>query len=179
MKLNDAAFKWSERNIQLALAWGIFDYRRFVVVPNVSHGLLRDRGEQDLVVMTAAGYVTEIEIKISVGDLRAELAKDKHRGRTEQKPFGNFVKRYYIAAPSEVWERAGDVELPVGAGRISTWIDDWHYPRTQIVEESVVNKVARALSAEERMKLLRLGYLRIWVSREYSDAFPRKTEAVA
>ena len=50
-----------------------FGYRKNLIVPNVYWGL--DMHECDLLVLSQAGYATEIEIKISIADLRADAKK--------------------------------------------------------------------------------------------------------
>jgi hypothetical protein len=56
-----------------------FDWRRNVIVPNVSWGLWYDRRysgyEKDLFIVSECGYATEVEIKIS----KSDLAKEKYK----------------------------------------------------------------------------------------------------
>ena len=60
--------------IELAIVnSGIFNKRGDIFVPNVSWGLLNH--EADMVVMTKSGYLTEIEIKRSWEDFKADFKK--------------------------------------------------------------------------------------------------------
>lgn len=60
--------------IELAIVnSGIFNKRNDIIVPNVSWGLLNH--EADMVVMTKSGYLTEIEIKRSWEDFKADFKK--------------------------------------------------------------------------------------------------------
>lgn len=158
-------FAWTERHIQVALSYWFFDYRRQFIIPNLSYGFFHGhRGESDLIVISNARYVTEVEIKCDVYDLRKEIEKAKHR-RADL--FGPVVKRYYIAAPIEVWENFGDSALPEGAGRIEVYIDHARTPRGRLVKPSACNKAARPLTDKEMLDVLRLAYLRVWNS--YAD----------
>ena len=51
----------------------LFNKRRDIIVPNVSWGLLNH--EADMVIMTPSGYLTEIEIKRSWEDFKADFKK--------------------------------------------------------------------------------------------------------
>ena len=52
-----------------------FDLRQNIIVPNISWGM--GLHECDLLILSRAGYATEIEIKISAADLRKD-SKKKH-----------------------------------------------------------------------------------------------------
>lgn len=156
-------FKWTERRIQTALAYWFFDWRRQLVIPNISHGFAAGRrGECDLLVVSAAGYITEVEIKVSLHDLSKEVRKDKHASRPPSCPFGPMVKCYYIAAPKEIWKKANGIPLPLGAGRIAMYLDNQDTPRGEVLSTSAINKAARSVTDKERMELLRLAYFRLW-----------------
>ena len=64
--------KLSVTQIQLALRNSdIFNPTRDLIVPNVSYGMLPY--EADLIGITPSGQVTEVEIKRSIEDLRADF----------------------------------------------------------------------------------------------------------
>ena len=158
---------WTERHVQVALAHWFFDWRKQLIVPNVSHGFFAGRrGECDLLVVSKARYLTEIEIKVNPYDLANELAKFKHGNRTSDSPFGPLVKRYYIAAPVEVWQKANGAVLPLGAGKIEIYIDHQRTPRGRLVQPSAYSKAARPLTDKEMIELLRLAYFRLWGSKD-------------
>ena len=159
--------KWTERHVQVALAHWFFDWRRQLIIPNISHGFFAGRrGECDLLMVSKAGYLTEIEIKVNPYDLIGELRKFKHENRTLDSPFGPLIKRYYIAAPEEVWQKANGAELPLGAGKIEVYIDHQRTPRGRLTQPSAYNKAARCLTDKEMIELLRLAYFRLWNSRD-------------
>ena len=74
--------------IEVAVAaW--FDTRLNVVVPNVTFGLNLSF-ECDLAIATKAGYLYEVEIKVSHSDLIKDKSKDKWRFMTICLGYGNF-----------------------------------------------------------------------------------------
>lgn len=66
--------KLNARDIEIAIA-KMFNYRMNVIVPNVSWGLGL-RCECDLLIVSQRRYATEIEIKVSKSDIKAD--KKKH-----------------------------------------------------------------------------------------------------
>ena len=64
--------------------------------------------ESDLLVVSRAGYVTEIEIKISKKDFRADFKKaEKHQGleRGEREPSENELRMINHSIGGEYWKR--------------------------------------------------------------------------
>ena len=64
------------KQIENALIFGsgMFSVRNDIIIPNLSWGLLNH--EADLAIINKTGYLTEIEIKRSLADLRADFKKD-------------------------------------------------------------------------------------------------------
>lgn len=134
-----------------------FNIRRYIIVPNVSWGL--NLHECDLLIVTKSGYATEIEIKISLSDLKRE-AKKKH-DHSNQK-----IKEFYFAIPEKLLphinlipEHAGifvikAVQQVKGSDVWYAYIEK-HRPATR-------NKFCRPLDAKELQQLTRLGCMRIW-----------------
>lgn len=139
----------TETEIQRALARGPFDYRRFLVVPNASYGV--GLHECDLLALTASGYAHEIEIKISVADLRRDGQKQHHHQSQR-------VKCLWFAAPAEMREAMLE-HVPVEAGIILVG-DGW--PGWEIVRKPTVRRGARKFTDAERYALARLGTIRYW-----------------
>lgn len=67
-----------------------FDPRRNIIIPNASWGL--GLHECDLLVVSEAGYATEVEIKISKSDLRADVKKTHDHQSSK-------IKFLYFAVP--------------------------------------------------------------------------------
>lgn len=143
--------------MELALAsW--FDYRMNLIVPNVHWGL--EMHECDLLCLSQAGYATEVEIKISIADLRAD-AKKAHGHRS-----GGRIKFLWFAFPTNLKKKLDDIEelVPERAGILFVKPDDddnFHVPKVRRHREAV-KQPARKFTDLERYKLARLGALRIW-----------------
>src|SRR5665213_1483470 len=84
--------------------------KNWLVIPNVSWGFLRY--EADLLVVTKSKFCTEIEVKISLSDWKADFIKRKH------KIPDNRIKYQYYAAPMELALRYTELEIPEGWGVI-------------------------------------------------------------
>lgn len=142
-----------------------FDFRRNLIVPNVTDmsGLLSF--ETDMVVLSESGYATGVEIKVSKSDLKADLNKDhisKYdvilRGKPGKQRYFEKLKYFYYAVPSALVEEAKQIVHP-DFGILS--VRDWR--GKHVVEEvrhaTFLNN--KQWSEEERYKLARLGAMRI------------------
>lgn len=133
----------------------LFNYRANLIVPNVSWGL-HLRHECDLLIVSPARYATEIEIKVTASDIRADLKKE-HRHAS------NKIRRLYFAVPDYL---ADCPDLPQDAGLIS--VDSQNkFWQTKIVRRPRFNKLARPLTEAEYLKLCELGCMRIWSLKEH------------
>ena len=152
--------------------------RQTLTVPNVSSGLF-DWGESDLIQVSGAGYVTEIEVKTSIADLKREWKKR----RWEEywvRDWLNRVRYYWIAMPFELCESARE-HIPewVGAGLLGVKMKAQHEfcgYRYQVkkVLKPTSNRTARPLTLKERSQLGRLGTLRYWDMRHTLDELQRQ-----
>ena len=73
------------------LICGHYDIRKHIIVPNVSWGFFREH-EADVVVITKANYLTEIEIKRSWHDFLKDFRKDSYHS-------DNRIKSFYYCVP--------------------------------------------------------------------------------
>lgn len=135
-------------DMEIALA-SFFDYRANLIVPNVSWGLINH--ECDLLILTNCGYATEIEIKISRSDLKAD--KKKNHGHESYK-----IKRLYFAISDNIDTNFALNEIPSRSGLIVVSEDK----PIKIIKEAVINKTAKKFSEADRYQLARLGAMRIW-----------------
>lgn len=137
--------------VACALA-NFFDWRRNIIVPNVSWGL--GVHECDLLIVTPnGGYATEVEIKISKADLMKD--KEKDHGHISDK-----IKYFYFAVPEELKHLV--TEIPERAGMIIMRSGGY----CEVIREATVNKNARALTQEELKHVAHLGCMRIWGLKE-------------
>jgi hypothetical protein len=138
-------------DIEIAVAkW--YDYRRYFIVPNVSYGL--NIHEVDMLVISPSDWATEIEIKISIADLKADLKKS-HGHRS------NKIKYLYFAIPEELKEKAKGL-IPERAGLLIVKEDKYGYTSINKVKTACINKTARKITSDERLQLGRLAAMRIW-----------------
>ena len=152
--------KHTEDSIAYAVANHVFPWLRYVVVPNVSWGLLPH--EADLVALSGSDWLSEVEIKVTKGDFLADREKWKHQlAKTNGQP--EVISSFYYAMPSSVWEKCKPEDLPQGAGLIlvgQRWESEGQ--RARVVQKPTDNPRARKLRPDEREQLMRLGYMRYW-----------------
>lgn len=125
------------------------------VVPNVSWGLLP--WEADLLVLSKSKFLTEIEIKISMSDWKADLLKAKHKiSDSADYPAVNSIKRFFYAGPDKLMQRHSELGLPESVGIIS--VDE---NKIKIIKPAL-NRSAKKLADKETIQFLRLGTLKAW-----------------
>jgi len=122
-----------------------------LIVPNVSWGLFLH--ECDLLVCTKAGYLHEIEIKISLSDLKADKKK-AHQHLSKK------IKCLYFAIPENLEPHIE--HIPERAG-ILLVRDKWRLTK---IREAQRNPYAGAVDIGTRYRMAWLGCMRIWQWRE-------------
>jgi hypothetical protein len=139
-----------------AVVAGMFPIPRHLCVPNVSWSLLPY--EADLLAMTSSGYLIEVEIKISLSDLKRDTVKTKWNCRA----FDQLVSRFYYAMPASLWSKNGVPEcVREGAGVISVERDRNGVLRTRM-EREATRTSARPLTPQQQFDLARVGSYRAW-----------------
>jgi len=128
-----------------------FDYRRYLIVPNLSWGI--GIHECDLAIVTDSNYLWEVEIKVSKADLRKDADK-----RHQHIDYRRRIKRLYFAVPSYLAEDCLELS-PERSGVISVHPDKH---KVEIVRKPLDDRDAVKLSEAEVAKIARLGALRIW-----------------
>ncbi len=113
--------------------------------------------ECDLLCITNSGYLTEIEIKISVSDLRADFKKKK-KGHG-----GDFIRNFYYAVPEYMLEKTLEL-IPENTGVIVVRVLNEHFKTLQaeIYRKPKPNRQAKKLPVQAKVNLLRLGCLKYW-----------------
>ena len=157
---------WHELRVTRALVerGGVFDYgKQFVCVPNVT---TFSAWEADLLVASKAGYLTEVEVKISKADWRADKGKTSKFNRLGQP--GGRTKFFYYAAPAELARQWEEIGIPAWAGVIAVEARKAESRAQGYDHFSTVIRPAcprpehRKLTDKEMANLARLGALRIW-----------------
>jgi len=138
-------------DIELELA-NYFNPRSNLIIPNVSWGF--NIHECDLLVVSPAGYITEVEIKISKSDIRADLKK-------RHKHFDTRIKRLFFAIPYNLQDYA-DL-IPEHAGILA--IDD-REGRPPSHNRVIVSRQAKE---QQRIQMYAQGPLRPGTARITAD----------
>lgn len=134
----------------------------FCVVPNVSWGLMR--WEADLCVVTKAGRLWEIEIKVSASDWKIDAEKDKWRFLKDgpaMMPSYAFPSRFYYAAPLPLAERFQEFGTPDFAGVVGVNRAECGDLRAKIIREPKPIGGTK-LTESQMMQVARLGSMRFW-----------------
>ena len=127
-----------------------------LIVPNVSWGLLDY--EADIVSLTKAGYATEVEIKVSKSDLRADFKKLIQHD-------SNLFKYFYYAVPDDMRDFALSI-IPESAGLLVVYRNKkTRYDNRDFavitVRSPKINPNHVRWCDKDRMKLAELGCMRL------------------
>lgn len=149
---------------------GLWNKRSDIIVPNLSWGLLPY--EADFVIVSKSGYLTEIEIKRSWEDFKADFKKD-HKHDDER------IYKFAYCVPESICGRAvsyireqnpdsSDYMLPA----VIYYSEDMRIGVTELKFFDNLNaKKRRKLFLEEMLTIARLGQLRYWarVENDYKE----------
>lgn len=161
------AIKLHSGDIELALV-RYYDFRRNFIIPNVSFGLWFSH-EIDLLVVSEARYAIEIEIKISLSDLRAE--KKKYHNHESQK-----IRQFFFAVPEKLQDRALGL-IPERAGLFVIRTQKYGDNEAVIVKQAKINP-SRKLNDEEYLKLGKLAAMRIWSLKKRMYELQRERQSL-
>lgn len=146
-------------DIEIALATRThkFSYRAGMVLPNVSWGM--GVHECDMFSVTKAGYVHEVEIKISVADLKKDADKTHNH-------VSNKIKYLWFAAPLKM-QAALEQYAPARAGILCLHKSEFsdHHLVVDEIRQPIPNKDARKLTHHEQAHLGYLAACRYWTMR--------------
>ena len=146
------SLKLHSGHIEVAVA-NLFNYRLHTIVPNVSWGLGLSH-ECDMLILDKQGRFTEVEIKISLSDFKADFKKG--HGHQSQ-----IISRLVYAFPEKLDQWALE-NVPVNSGLISVRHEE---KRGFIAEWIRVNQHSKHIqkpSDKIISKFMSLGCMRIW-----------------
>lgn len=144
----------TEATIQRILGKTYGIERGYITMPNV---LIMDKGmyEADFIYINKHDYLTEVEIKISISDFKADFEKKHYHDSPK-------VRALYYAIPRELLDKHRDVIIPmarnVGAGVIVC-----EKTTCSVYEKAKLRKV-EPLRDDEKTYYMRLGCLK-WINR--------------
>jgi hypothetical protein len=143
-------------HVELAVA-RLIGWRQNTIVPNVSWGLGLNH-ECDMLVLDAKDRLTEIEIKVTLSDLKNDFKK--MHGHTSK-----IISRLVYAVPENLLAPTKEL-VPKHNGIITVmWNKYLNQYEAHWVRVSKHNKFARPTSANIE-KLMSLGCMRIWSLKE-------------
>ncbi len=175
--------------IQLALHnSGLWNKRSDIMVPNLSWGFLPY--EADFVIMTKSGYLTEVEIKRSWEDFKADFNKD-HRHDDER------IYHFFYCVPIAIFDKVKEFltnklmeelddyskdlltknpdllgvhsQLPA----VLTYDENGNVRHPKFGFPGARRHQARKLFIEEQLQIARLGCLRYWKQQENFIKLPK------
>lgn len=132
-----------------------FNIRKNIVVPNVSWGFLNH--EADILVLSKSGYLTEIEIKRSLSDLKADFKK-KHDHSDER------IKSFFYCVPESLFQQTIDLCIlnERSINGVITYTDDNKIKINYYPLYYGKRSTGRKLFLEEQLQIARLGSMRVW-----------------
>ena len=139
-------------DIEIAVA-EYFNIRKNIIIPNISWGF--GIHECDILICTNAGYLYEVEIKISLPD----LIKDKEKWHQHRH---KKIKKLYFAIPQSLLMFSQ--YIPEHAGILvikQIRLKDITYYKCSKVKDAKNNNTL-LLTLKEKFKLTRLGTMRIF-----------------
>lgn len=133
-----------------------FDWERNECFPNV----MVFPWESDLLVVTSSGFVTEIEVKCSMSDWKADMAKSKFKDPHQRGLFQRSIKRFFYAVPAPLYAKflAAPFDLPAGAGVLVH--GTWGSAKFMEKHPAGTNVMAKSLPEKDRHRLQRSVYFR-------------------
>jgi hypothetical protein len=157
-------------HIEVAVA-KLLNYRVHAIVPNVSWGLGL-RHECDMLALDEQNRFTEIEIKVTASDLKADFKKP-HQHKSK------LITRLIYAMPEKLCLKYSEL-IPKECGiiRVSEIPDFLNRPGFKPVYRAAWHRQCRHRKTIEKIpeatirKFLELGCMRIWSLKEHNNRKP-------
>lgn len=114
--------------------------------------------ECDMLIVSKNHYLTEVEIKISLSDLKADFKKE-HQHKDEN------IKNFYYAFPEEMKDKAIEL-IPEEVGiliAVKKHLNSgYEYRDIECYRKPKINKETKPINDIVLSRIYRLGYLRYW-----------------
>ncbi len=162
-------YKIHSGHIELAVA-NLINYRVNTIVPNVSWGFMDMGHEADLLVLDKNQKLTEIEIKISLQDLKADFKKRHNH-------FTKYITRLVYAIPIEMLEKSlGIIPKDSNIGIIVVkWVDSRYVAEWY---RNCRHKLTYGIGDNAALQLMNLGCMRIWTLKEQNYVLQHKNKLI-
>ena len=151
-------------HIEVAVA-KLLNYRVYTIVPNVYWGLNLFH-ECDMLALDNKGRFTEIEIKISASDLKADFKKSHQHN-------SKFISRLIYAMPMELCIKYAHL-IPSHCGIIAV-LEQPSFNgvrggyRAEFYRNAKHDKTKEKPNDKTIMKFMQLGCMRIWSLKEHNN----------
>jgi len=152
-EVTEAQSKINSTDVEVAVA-KYFNYRQNLIVPNVFWGW-KLRHEADIIVLRPSGWATEIEIKLTSSDIKADLLKRYNHWESSR------IQQCFVAVPNKLHDIALRL-VPVYCGVLEVYQQRFKNFEVVTLRGAKRNPKARKISPEEKQKLAELGAMRIW-----------------
>ncbi len=166
--------KPTELNIVTHLANSDFlDFRKnYACVPNVTYGFNWGNWESDLLVVSKSGYLTEVEVKVTLADWKADKKKAWFKTTNWWDPRFKSLTYFYYAAPAELAQRWPEVGIPDFAGVLGVDFNNAYSP--VVLRKAQRNPEAKKVGLARMHALARLGSMRSWTTRNTIDGLQQR-----
>lgn len=149
----------NEQTMQRALGWHFGIERGCIPIPNVlMYGGLY---EADFVYINKNNYLTEVEIKISVGDFKADFKKKHYHDSKD-------VRSLYYALPKDLYNANRDLFKSMAAERGAGIIVVSGCRSCEIVQRAAIRREIKPLEVWRMVDYMRLGCLK-WFKPQYES----------
>lgn len=137
----------------------LFCFRKHMIVPNVSWGWGLGH-EADMIIVGEGNKVTEVEIKVTLADLKNDFKKG-HNHKSK------MIGRLYYAFPESMLKR-GLPLIPKSCGIIIIVERNGGW-KAELYRMVRYKKDYNGISTEQLVELLRLGVMRVWSLKEHNN----------
>lgn len=148
-----------EQYIQRALGWHFGIDRGCIPIPNVL--MAGGNYEADFIYINKNDYLTEVEIKISIPDFKADFKK-KHYHDCED------VRSLYYALPKDLYKKDKELFKSMAADRGAGIIVVSGCRTCDIVQKAAIRKNVKPLGHWQMIGYMRLGCLK-WFKPQYRE----------
>lgn len=157
--------------------------RNTIVCPNVSHGFFHSH-ESDLVCVSKALWLTEVEIKVSASDWKNDRKKMKWLSDDDavaEELYDRRVHRFFFAAPLSLARRYQEFNIMPFAGVLGFSWEEYQgtgstycVPRVEHIRPAKDLKGSRKITDKELITLSKLSSMRYWGLRQAMSGNPYK-----
>ena len=148
-----------EQYIQRALGWHFGIDRGCIPIPNVL--MAGGNYEADFIYINKNDYLTEVEIKISIPDFKADFKKKHYHDSKD-------VRSLYYALPKDLYKKDKELFKSMAADRGAGIIVVSGCRTCDIVQKAVIRKNVKPLGHWQMIGYMRLGCLK-WFKPQYRE----------